>query len=288
MAFRLSGKPVLAVFMAVGFLTLVQPGFAQGQAEAPKPTPMTSDGHPDLNGFWVAGRGAAAGAGAPGGPVPAGGAQNVAKDNGHKEILFNEGGRAEKPIVQQRVVSDYHPPYKPELMAKMRNLEQNENKMDPAFFCKPEGVPRMGAPNAIYQIPGRPIVFLYEALSGNTFRIIPTDGRGHDPNSDASYFGDSVGKWEGNTLVIDSLNFTDDTWLGIDGWFHTTAMQVTERFTRIGDQLKYEVTVDDPQAFTGPWQMRTRNLRLDPRGEIIETAPCVERDENHLVNSDHH
>jgi len=107
------------------------------------------------------------------------------------------------------------PPYKPELLPKVQDLAKNESKLDTAFFCKPGGVPRIGPPHAIVQAPGMPIVFLYQVNSGNTFRLVPTDGRPHDPNADLLYYGDSIGSWDANTLVVDTIGFNDETWLGI-------------------------------------------------------------------------
>ena len=79
-----------------------------------------------------------------------------------------------------------------------------------------------------------PIIFMYQVISGNTFRIINVDGRPHDPKADSSYYGDSIGHWEGDTLVVDTTNLNDDTWLGIDGWFHSYSLHVVERLTLRG------------------------------------------------------
>jgi hypothetical protein len=136
------------------------------------------------------------------------------------------------------------------------------------------------------------VIFLYEGgeSSINTFRVIPTDDRAHDPDADPSYLGDSVGRWEGDTFVVDAVNFTDRTWLAQDGKFHIDAMHVTERLTRTGNTLKYEVTVDDPKVFTRPWIMNSRTLKLntDPKAFLEENPPCVESDAQHLVTNEHH
>src|SRR5207245_6954678 len=126
--------------------------------------------------------------------------------------------RGDWPNARAAYADPNQPPYKPELKAKVDNLAKNESKEDQAFFCKPGGVPRIGPPHAIVQAPGMPIVFLYELGAGNTFRLVPTDGRAHDPNAAYLYNGDSIGRWEGNTLVVDTIGFNDDTWLGIYGW----------------------------------------------------------------------
>ena len=97
------------------------------------------------------------------------------------------------------------------------------------------------------------MVFLYEDVSGDPYRIIPTDGRAHRAGANPSYYGDSVGHWEGNTLVVDVTNFVTGSWFGEEGYFHTAAMHVTERFWRNGENLVYQFTVDDPGIFTAPW-----------------------------------
>ena len=284
---------ILASSMVVALLLLVvRPATAQEASNASpadksaalsKPAPRLADGHPDLNGAW---RGRAP-VDPPVGAFPGNAAEQV-KDGDKIEVKFGErGGGGDKANIARRKADPNQPPYKPELLAKVHDLEQHESEKDPAFFCKTGGVPRMGAPNMILEVPGQPIVFLYEVLSGNTFRTIPMDGRPHDPDADPSYMGDSVGHWEGDTLVVDTVNFNDDTWLGIDGWFHSTALHVIERISRDGDTLNYQATVEDPNVFTRPWVMNPRTLK-PTTDQLIETAPCADRDESHLVNHDHH
>ena len=151
----------------------------------------------------------------------------------------------------------------------------------------------MGPPQQIVQTPGQ-VVLLYDLArevsvqSGNYYRVIPTDRRPHRTDVDPSYMGDSVGHWEGDTLVVDVVGFNDATWFASDGRFHSTAMHVTERFTRDGDLLKYEVTVEDLNVLTKPWTMNPRFLKLDPSAVLTEDPPCVEKDASHLVNNEHH
>jgi hypothetical protein len=181
------------------------------------------------------------------------------------------------------------PPYKPELMAKVEDLNVHENEVDPHMLCHPNGIPREGPPGRILQTPNM-MVFLYaDGENGNWWRVIPTDGRPHRTDLDPSYFGDSVGHWEGDTLVVDVNGFNDDTWLGTDGWFHSMAMHVVERFTRKGDTLKFETTVEDPQVLTQPWVKNPVSMVLntDPESEIYEVARCENQDVGHLVNHDH-
>ena len=98
------------------------------------------------------------------------------------------------------------------------------------------------------------------------FRVIATDGRAFDPQQtlQTKYTGHSVGHWEGDTLVIESVGFTPETWLARGGFFHSEDMKVFERFTRKGDQMLYEVTVEDPQVLLQPWKLNPmlRTMRL--------------------------
>ena len=119
-----------------------------------------------------------------------------------------------------------------------------------------------------------------DAGGGNSeFRVIPTDGRKHDPKKaiEATYMGYTVGHWEGDTLLLDSISFTDATWLGRGGYFHSTDLHVVEKLTRKGDEILYEVIVEDPQVLVEPWVMVPRTLRLNPAadaGLIPERAYC--------------
>jgi hypothetical protein len=181
------------------------------------------------------------------------------------------------------------PNYKPEYLAKVKELSDNQVKVDPALACGNPGLPRIGPPSALVQTPGQ-IVFLYEDLSGSFFRMIPTDGRPHRKDAEESYLGDAVGKWEGDTLVIESVNFIEDTWLIDNGAFHTKNLKVTERLRFTGekfDKLEYQAIADDPTVLVEPWAMRTRTLKRtdEPMNEPI---PCVEKDLSHVVDGSHH
>jgi hypothetical protein len=189
--------------------------------------------------------------------------------------------------VNARAAAPNKPEYKPELLAKVKELSDKQGVLDPAFYCKPQGVPRMGPPAQIVQTPGQ-VVFLYGA--SNLFRVIPTDGRPHRADADPSYMGDSIGRFDGNTLIVDVTNFNDDTWLGSDGYFHSEKMHVIERLTRNGDVLKYSATVEDPLVLAKPWVMNSRDLKLSTNkaDALLEAPPCVEHDAPHIVTLDHH
>jgi len=125
------------------------------------------------------------------------------------------------------------PFYKPQFWEKVQQLDQNGNTEDPGYSCMPLGVPRMGPPNKIVQTPTE-MIFLYQVR--NTFRVIPTDGRAHTPDKDleGTWMGESLGHWEGDTFVIDSVGFSDASWLDIAGYFHSEKMHVIERLLVAG------------------------------------------------------
>ena len=256
-------------------------------AQAPaKPTPRTADGHPNLNGVWRGGNGGVQT-----------GSTAIQKGNTTVVLFPLEGAdpfegqdlfkALDRRGVARKAAAPNKPPYKPELLAKVKDFSDRQTRLDPAFYCKPEGVPRMGPPNQIVQTPGQ-VVFLYEG--SQKFRVIPTGGRAHRADVDPSWLGDSIGRWEGNTLVVDVNQFSDESWLDADGWFHSDKMRVTETLTRNGDALTYSATVEDPEVFTKPWELTPRTLRLrtDPTEALVEQPICVEKDGPHLVTDEHH
>jgi hypothetical protein len=245
------------------------------RATPAKPTPRTADGHPDLSGIWAAGN--------PG----------IRSDESKsiKVILPLEGVSPDKDnvfaaldriSVAERDAAGNKPPYKAELAAKVADLAKRQSFEDPAFYCKPAGVPRMGAPAQIVQLADK-VVFLYAT---NLFRVIPINAA-HRTDIDTSYMGDSVAKWDGDTLVVDVNNLNDDTWLGPDGYYHTEALHVVEKLTRNGDTITYQATVEDPNVLSKPWAMYPRTLRLGMKA-LEEGPPCVEKDAEHLTSFEHH
>jgi hypothetical protein len=83
--------------------------------------------------------------------------------------------------------------------------------------------------------------------------VVSTDGRGHDPTLNPSYYGDSIGHCEGNTMVVDVINFVDDTRLSQNGTIHSDAMHVIEKLTREGNVIDWQLSIEDPKVFTRPW-----------------------------------
>ncbi len=125
---------------------------------------------------------------------------------------------------------------------------------DPIFQCFPPGVPRIylfNFPVQIVQIPGQ-VIMLFEY--DHYVRRIYTDGRPHDTEQGPLWMGDSIGKWEGNTLVVDTTNFNDKTFIDRVGRPHSDALHVVERMRRIDPNfMEIDFTVDDPKAYTKPW-----------------------------------
>ena len=178
------------------------------------------------------------------------------------------------------------PSYKPEFQAKVKDLFDHESKADPVFYCGRPGVPRIGSPRKIVQLANE-MIFFYEDISGDPYRIIPTDGRPHRANANPSHYGDSAGRWEGDVFVVDVRNFVEDSWFGEDGYFHSDAMRVIERIWKDGENLVWQATVEDPKVLTAPWTMPPRLTK--PSLEPLEESPkCVETDSPKLLNDDHH
>jgi hypothetical protein len=188
------------------------------------------------------------------------------------------------------------PTYKPEYWDKVQQLDMWTNKFDPVMTCQPLGVPREGPPRRIYQT-DRDVTFIYtggDAGGGyGEYRIIPTDGRKHDPKRaiETTYMGYAIGNWEGDTLVVDSISFVDTTWLGRGGFIHSDSMHVVERFTRQGDVLLYDVTVEDPEMLVEPYVFPTRIVRRTANpdaGLIRERGNCEVYEEGRVTSQIRH
>jgi hypothetical protein len=141
---------------------------------------------------------------------------------------------------------------------------------DPIFNCFPPGVPRiymLNFPVQIVQVPGQ-VIMLFEF--DHFVRRIYTDGRPHDKDVGQLWMGDSIGKWEGDTLVADTVSFNDKTTFDREGYPHSNALHLVERIRRIDhDNLSVDLTVDDPKTYTKPWNA-TLNFQLRPDWKIME------------------
>jgi len=257
-------------FIAAATL-IASPVFAQAPAT---PIPRTPDGKPDFSGVWQTGgislSGREANVVSPAGQQPAGargqGARGGAPGGGRGAQAG--GGLPTQPSLQ------------PWAAEKVKTLTAKD---DPTVHCFMPGVPRivgMPMPFEIVQTP-KQIVILYEAF--RAFRIIPIDGRKPVGESLPSYMGDSVGRWEGDTLVVDVTNFNGKIWGPGAMRITSDALRVVERYTHNGDTVSYEATIDDPKVLTGPFVYRTV-MRRPPETRVMEYE-CLEnnRDVPHLV-----
>jgi len=203
-------------------------------SRAPKAVPRTADGHPDLSGVY------GYGAGGRGGPPPAPGALPTT------------------PVLKPG--------------AEKFRVARAADDTGQYSSCMPPGIPQSFFVPYYTQIVQAPkqIVIAHEYL--NLHRIIPTDGRAHPPDPDPSWMGNAVGKWEGDTLVIDSIGYNDRT--EINGYKHTESLHVVERISRPDvNTLSYEATIEDPNVFAGPWVIR-RTFPLLPEYDSINEFVC--------------
>ena len=158
---------------------------------------------------------------------------------------------------------------------------------DPTFHCDPPGLPRItngrGGPFEIIQLPGR-ILILYEEFQAR--REIWMDGRALPKEPDPTWYGYSVGKWDGNTLVVDTIGFNDKSWIDGDGHPHSDAMRVEERYRHVDhDTLEMTMKIEDPKAYTKPWVgTEPKVFKLRPKLELME-LPCVPEDEQSFLKT---
>jgi hypothetical protein len=258
-----------SVGSAPGFPLLASDRTAELSSTAP--TPRLADGKPDLTGNW------------------GGSGMNWRYGNRRCAPTQLEGC---SPEWNQTLDFEFEAPtrfgpnrplYKPEHWDAVIAKDMWSNREDPVMTCQPLGVPRHGPPRRIIHSPNDIVMFYGQYADGgggqNEFRIAPTDGRARDERAarETRYMGYTIGRWEGDTLVLDSTAFNDFTWLGRGGFFHSDQMRVVERFTRQGDEILYEVTVEDPVVLLEPWVMTPRILRATPNpdaGLIPERGHC--------------
>ncbi len=258
-----------AVLAGAACLAISATAIAQDTADLPR----TADGRPDLNGTWDNGAGI-----------------DFLRPQAIGASICLRGCEEQAPPASAAPASPPPPPdrpiYRPEYVAMVKDLEERQVETDPVLRCFAPGVPRIGPPDKIVQQPHE-VVFLYDDVSGSFFRIVPTDGRGHGANPEPSYLGDAVGHWDGDTLVVETINFNGETWLTDDGSFHTPDLRVVERIRREGDTLHWQATAYDSAVLVEPWELRPRTAFLTGV-ELVEGAPCIERDIDHIVDGSHH
>lgn len=267
-----------------------QPAAAQGRAAAiakaeAAPTPRLSDGHPDLGGYWAGGF--AVENNAPHETTRAADGSiffDYAGPNGGTEAA-EDGYGTEKPTIRA--------PYKPEYRVKVQKIIDAQwgrtNVNDPDLDCKPAGVPRASFGGFVVASP-RAVAIMFEASPGPIYRIVYTDGRQHPKDLDTSYMGHSIGHWEGDTLVVDTVALNDETWLGgAAASLHSDKEHVIERWTRKGSVVTAEATVEDPVMFTKPWVLAARSVTLappDPDVNYMQPQMCIGLDKTHFRTDD--
>jgi hypothetical protein len=250
-------------------------------------TPRLANGKPDLSGSWQ---------GVSGGQQGSGGDMFRRCTPFQTKNCMEWTNQSEDWVFMSATRLDQRQPlYKPEFWDKIIDLDQWTNKYDPVMTCLPLGIPRQGPPARIFQT-DKDITMIYRGgVDGGggyaEFRMIPTDGRKHDPQRalQYTYMGYTVGDWQGDTLVLDSIGFSDETWFGRGGFFHSDQMHVIEKFTRKGNEILYEVTVEDPEVLVKPWIIPARTLRLSTANTIIpERGSCTESEHSEVSSQFRH
>jgi hypothetical protein len=276
-----------------------------GTTTRPYEPKRTAWGDPDLQGYWLPGGGGMM-------EAPAGQPWKSTIDPGTNSAFANffapdtpPAGATPAParprtpprpmIVEP---ADGRVPLQPWAMEKRTEIVAHQDKvefLDPRVRCMQSGVPRANLPVGyntyqFLQIPGY-VVLLYEW--NHMFRYIPIDGGPHVSSKIRLPLGDSRGRWEGNTLVVDVTNFTDRTWVvghgappeGAPasslttghGVFHTEALHVIERFTMIdANTIRYEARIEDPNVFTQPWSIQFNAFTRAPADHQLFEYACHE------------
>ena len=152
-------------------------------------------------------------------------------------------------------------------------LEREKHELEPHTRCKASGMARQfETPYGVefLEMTEEQRLYIFDIGGPHTFRTVYMDGRSHPNNLMPSYYGHSVGWWEGDTLVIDTVGYNERFWMDRRGVPHTDRLHTIERFTRNDyNAIRYEYTVDDPGAYTAPWK-GTFNLRWEPGTELFE------------------
>ena len=256
---------VAVVMVTTGLLSSVfaqQGARSTGATPAKSAVPRTPDGKPDLTGVW----------------------QGGSRQRGTWEEAntgLGVGGTGLDPSAPANPSSSERPPgaeeapYQPWAAKKVVEAFNRRGIDDPTTHCLPPGLPRANNvslfPIQIIQTPQQ-IVFLYEYMS--LFRVIPLNAK-HPDDLLPSYMGNSVARWEEDTLVVDVIGFNDKTWLAGAGTFHSDALRLTERYTRIDrDQINYEVIMEDPNVLTKPWRIQSTLMLRE--GTRLQEYVCAE------------
>jgi hypothetical protein len=220
----------------------------------------TPDGKPDLNGIWQS----------------IGTAHWNLQDHQARTGPVLELGAVMAIPAGQAVVEGNEIPYQPWAAARQKENFENWLTRDPEVKCYLPGVPRatyMPYPFQIVQTGNNDVLMAYEYASAS--RVIKM-GKTEPPPVD-TWMGQSVGRWDGDTLVVDVTGFNDQSWFDRAGNFHSEALHVVERFTPVNSNLlNYEVTIEDPKVFTRPWKIQLPLYRRQDRNAQLLEFKCVE------------
>lgn len=246
MPHRVRARVSAVVSIATMLSTMTVPVRAQGPTTATDVfrLPRTADGKPNLSGIWQAVNTAA---------------WNVEAHHAEKDTPAGVG-----------IVEGDRIPYQPWAAEKRQENYKSRLTTDPERKCYLPGVPRimyMPFPFQIAQTPSQ-ITMLFEYVHAVRHVYMDTP----HPREFETWMGDSRGRWEGDTLVVDVKFFTDQTWLDRSGNFHSEALHLVERYTLVSaDHIRYEVTLEDPKVFTRPWKMNMMLYRLKgPNSQLLE------------------
>jgi hypothetical protein len=249
-----------AAALIATLLTLTSaPAAGQEPQEATFRAARTADGAPDLNGVWQA--------------------VNTAnwdlQDHGQRQGPILELGAAFSVPAGEGVVVGNEIPYQPAALAKKKENAGQWLKLDPEIKCYQPGIPRatyMPYPFQILQ--SSSAMFIAYEYAGATRNILLKDP---GPAPVSSWMGQSVGRWEGDTFVVDVTGLNESTWFDRSGNFHSDALHVVERYTRTApDVITYEATIEDPGVFTRPWTIRMPLYRrLEANAQLLDFK-CVE------------
>ena len=279
--FRGSTMAIAIVSAAVGAVVSMSVKQTTGQTSRPA---RTADGKPNFSGVWQANNEAhwdlQAHQARPA-PVTQPGVYPYEYARVPAAPFLALGAAAGVPGSLGVVQGDGQIPYKPEAAKIKKANEDNWIDRDPELKCYLPGLPRatyMPYPFQIVQSTNKIQMAYTFAGAARTIHFDKVEGPPDD-----TYMGHSVGRWEGDTLVVDVTNFNGRNWLDRAGNFHSDAMHLVERFTPIGpDALRYEATIQDPNVFTRSWQIAMPLYRrLEPNAQIIE-YPCIEFAEEFL------
>ena len=272
-----------AALVAVVSLMVPAPAAGQVPAASRRNPPRLANGQPDMQGLWV---------------HAAGLATHSVEDGRDPTEEIITGSSGPNPIVIVEP-ADGRIPYQPAAAVKRNEFLANTDTptklehIDTHARALLDGVPRnnYGSPGGglqIVQVPGY-VLILYE--SNHAYRVIPMDGHPHVGGGVKLWMGDSRGRWEGNTLVVDVTNFNDETWFDGHGSFHSDALHVVEHWTMVNpDRIAYEATIEDPKVFTRPWKIAFPiNRRTDKGYEQWEDSRQEgERDVEHTLSGGKH